>query len=109
MSLANLRFKVLNLTGWACVGMVDFYHDDREWIYQVFKGTKWQFVNEKTKRAYLKNAYRVLLTRSRQGMVIFVPRGDPLDHTRPPLFYDGTFDYLRSCGIPELVESAANA
>jgi hypothetical protein len=80
----------------------DFYHDHRQWVHQAFKGTKWQSVNDKSKRVYLKNAYRVLLTRARQGMVIFVPRGDALDHTRPPLFYDGTFDYLRSCGIPVL-------
>jgi hypothetical protein len=80
----------------------DFYHDGSEWIHQAFKGNKWQSVNNKSKKVYLKNAYRVLLTRARQGMVIFVPKGSELDHTRPPRFYDGTFDYLRSCGIPVL-------
>jgi DUF2075 family protein len=80
----------------------DFYHDRSQWIHQAFKGSKWQSVNDKSKRVYLKNAYRVLLTRARQGMVIFVPRGDDLDHTRPPRFYDGTFDYLRACGMPVL-------
>jgi hypothetical protein len=80
----------------------DFHHNHRQWIHQAFKGTKWQSVNDKSKRLYLKNAYRVLLTRARQGMVIFVPTGDPLDHTRPSCFYDGTFEYLRSCGIPML-------
>ena len=80
----------------------DFYHDRSQWIHQAFKGTKWQSVNDKSRRVYLKNAYRVLLTRARQGMVIFVPKGDASDHTRPPLLYDGTFDYLRSCGIPVL-------
>lgn len=80
----------------------DFYHDRQQWIHQAFKGTKWHSVNDKSKRVYLKNAYRVLLTRARQGMVIFVPRGDRSDLTRPPLFYDGTFEYLRSCGIPVL-------
>jgi hypothetical protein len=53
---------------------------------------------------YLKNSYRVILTRARQGMVIFIPKGDGLDRTRPPAFYDGTFEYLRSCGIPALRE-----
>ena len=51
-------------------------------------------------RDYLKNAYRVLLTRARQGMVIYVPTGDPLDSTRLPEFYDGTFAYLKTLGVP---------
>jgi hypothetical protein len=71
-------------------------------MYHAFKGTKWQSVNDESKRLYLKNSYRVILTRARQGMILFVPRGDALDRTRPPSFYDGTFDYLRSCGIAEL-------
>ena len=53
-------------------------------------------------RLYLKNAYRVRLTRARQGMILFVPTGDVLDRTRPPSFYDGTFEYLHACGIPVL-------
>ena len=54
------------------------------------------------RRQYLRNAYRVLLTRARQGMVIFVPPGDPADATRPPEFYDATFQYLQRIGIPVL-------
>ncbi|MBV8834882.1 MAG: DUF2075 domain-containing protein [Acidobacteriaceae bacterium] len=80
----------------------DFHHDRHQWIHQVFKGAKWLSLNDRSKRLYLKNAYRVLMTRARQGMVIFVPTGDESDHTRPPRFYHGTFDYLRSCGIPLL-------
>ncbi len=80
----------------------DFHHNHTRWIHQAFKGKNWQSVNDKSKRLYLKNAYRVLLTRARQGMVIFVPRGDPLDHTRPSCFYESTFEYLRSCGIAML-------
>ena len=80
----------------------DFHHNHTHWIHQAFKGTKWQFVNDKSKQLHLKNAYRVLLTRARQAMVIFIPRGDPLDRTRPSCFYDGTFEYLRSCGIQML-------
>ena len=48
----------------------------------------------------LKNAYRVLLTRGRQGMVIAVPHGDPEDPTRKAEFYDGTFEYLKGLGLP---------
>jgi schlafen family protein len=81
----------------------DFYHDRTNWVHQSFKGTKWQSVKDESRRLYLKNAYRVLLTRARQGMIIFVPNGDSLDATRPPFFYDGTFDYLRSCGVPTLI------
>jgi hypothetical protein len=80
----------------------DFHHNHGKWVYQNFKGTKWQSVKDESKRLYLKNAYRVMLTRARQGMVIFIPKGDASDRTRPRVFYDGTFDYLRSCGIPTL-------
>lgn len=80
----------------------DFHHKNGRWICQSFKGTKWQSVNDESKRLYLKNAYRVILTRARQGMVLFIPKGNALDGTRPPSFYDGTFEYLRSCGIPTL-------
>ena len=67
-----------------------------------FKGTKWQSVNDRFRRLYLKNAYRVILTRARQGMVIFVPEGDNADHTRPKCFYDETFAFLESCGLQAL-------
>lgn len=80
----------------------DFHHNDGKWVYRAFKGTKWQSVNDESKRLYLKNAYRVILTRARQGMIIFIPKGDTSDCTRPRSFYGGTFDYLRSCGIPML-------
>lgn len=80
----------------------DFHHNGSKWMYQSFKGTRWQFMKDESKRLYLKNAYRVILTRARQGIVIFVPEGDTSDGTRPAAFYDGTFEYLRSCGIPTL-------
>jgi hypothetical protein len=51
---------------------------------------------------YLKNAYRVLLTRARQGMVIVVPAGESSDPTRDPVFYDPIFKYLVSLGIHEI-------
>lgn len=82
----------------------DFRYGDGQWTCQSFKGTRWLTVRDESRRLYLKNAYRVLLTRARQGMVIFVPRGDASDPTRPPEFYDGTYEYLRRCGIPELDE-----
>ena len=59
-------------------------------------------VVDTSKRKYLANAYRVLLTRARQGMVIYIPKGDESDHTRPPSFYDGTALYLQECGLKYL-------
>ena len=76
-----------------------------EWQFHAFKGTKWQQVRDETKRLYLLNAYRVLLTRARQGMVIFVPQGDPRDATRPPEYYEGTFEFLQQCGVDEIETS----
>ncbi len=80
----------------------DFHQKNGTWVYQAFRGTDWQSVNHESRRLYLKNSYRVILTRARQGMVIFVPKGDASDRTRPTALYDGTFDYLRSCGIQTL-------
>ena len=59
-------------------------------------------VNDPSRRSYLVNAYRVLLTRARQGMVICVPEGDGSDPTRLPEFYDPIFDYLCDCGIKHI-------
>jgi hypothetical protein len=80
----------------------DFHHEDGGWVCQSFEGTKWQSMIDESRRLYLKNAYRVILTRARQGMILFVPNGDASDRTRPRSFYDGTFEFLLSCGIPML-------
>jgi len=70
-----------------------------------FKGTKWNRRNKEEKKQYLENAYRVLLTRARQGMIIYIPTGDDNDVTRKPEFYDETFDYLLRCGIEVIYNS----
>jgi len=67
-----------------------------------FLGTSWRKINKADNRLYLKNAYRVLLTRARQGMVIFIPQGNGDDITRKPIFYDSTYEYLRNLGITEI-------
>ncbi|WP_194851635.1 DUF2075 domain-containing protein [Nonlabens antarcticus] len=88
---------------WALVAWGANFHIDHEaWKYQSFKGTKWQNINKEIDKEYLKNTYRVLLTRARQGVVIYLPEGDPIDHTRPKVFYDGTFNFLVDLGIPVL-------
>ena len=80
----------------------DFRFVDEKWSHHKFRGTSWQNRNDKFHRAYLVNAYRVLLTRARQGMIIYVPEGDLTDVTRQPEFYDGTFAFIESCGLEML-------
>ncbi len=77
-----------------------FNHNHFE--YYNFNGTKWQNVNKEDNILYLKNAYRVLLTRARQGFVIFVPTGNEDDVTMKPSFYDGVYNYLKGIGIEEV-------
>jgi DUF2075 family protein len=87
------------------VGVVwdaDLRHQDSGWQHHSFVGNRWQNIHKADRQLYLKNAYRVLLTRARQGMVIVVPEGTTQDPTRDPAFYDGTYRYLRSIGIEEL-------
>ena len=81
----------------------DFRYTDSGWDYYEFNGgNRWNRIKKAERKSYQLNAYRVLLTRARQGMVICVPEGDPNDHTRQPEFYDGTYLYLKSMGFEEL-------
>jgi hypothetical protein len=80
----------------------DFRRTGGHWSCHDFQGTKWRNVHDPSRLRYHANAYRVLLTRARQGMVIYVPKGDAADPTRAPEFYDGIADYLSACGIPVL-------
>ena len=89
---------------WICLAWGEnFYYQDNQWCYQSFKGYKWQNINKEEDKQFTKNAYRVLLTRARQGMVIWIPEGSESDNTRQKEFYDGTYQYLKSIGIDELV------
>jgi len=72
------------------------------WLFKSFRGKDWTNISKDRNRLYRKNAYRVLLTRSRRGMCIFVPQGDDSDYTRKKEFYDGTFGYLKRIGIYEI-------
>lgn len=88
---------------WICVTWdADLRFDGRGWLHRSFNAKGWQKIRSVERQRYLLNAYRVLLTRARQGMAIFVPAGDPSDPTRPPEFYDATYNYLRSVGIPPI-------
>lgn len=78
---------------------INFYFNNNEWNYQSFEGTKWKAINSEIDKSYLRNAYRVLMTRARQGLIIFIPHGDNLDPTRPKELYDNSYMFLSSCGI----------
>jgi len=85
---------------WACVTWdADFRYSNKRWEHWSFHGNRWKHISKDERKNYLKNAYRVLLTRARQGMVIVVPQGDSEDSTRNPLFYDTTFEYLKEIGF----------
>lgn len=104
------EFKVQGLEiDWACVAWdadLRLNKEQTAWQHhQLRSGTKWQNINKPINQQYQINAYRVLLTRARQGMVIVVPNGDngvPPDETRKPEWYDGIYNYLRDIGIKEI-------
>ncbi len=98
------EFQVQGLElDWACVTWDgDFRYSENEWKTFSFVGNKWQNINKVERKLYLKNAYRVLLTRARQGMVIVVPEGNIDDHTRQPEYYNTTFEYFKKIGLKEI-------
>ena len=77
------------------------------WDHYSFRGTKWNKRNKLDQKRYLVNSYRVLLTRARQGMVLFVPNGvdKEEDTTRDAALYEAIYQYLLSCGIQELTRA----
>ncbi len=85
---------------WSCVTWdADFRFSEKGWQTFSFVGDKWHNIKKDERKMYLKNAYRVLLTRARQGMVIVVPEGDLEDHTRKTEYYDCTYNYLKEIGF----------
>lgn len=88
---------------WTClVWDGDFRYTLDGWDHFAFKGSKWNKIRNKDAQSYQLNAYRVLMTRARQGMIICVPEGNSEDHTRLPEFYNTTYEYLKSIGIEEI-------
>ena len=102
---AATEFQVQGLElDWVCVTWDgDLRFNGTGWSFHDFRGTRWCNIANSDNRRYVRNAYRVLLTRARQGMVVFVPPGDSSDPTRPPEFYDSTFQFLIEIGIPVLL------
>ncbi len=88
---------------WVCITWDgDFRYSEDGWKHFSFRGNHWINIRKEERQMYLKNAYRVLLTRARQGMVIVVPYGDTEDPTRNPRYYDKTFEYLQNIGFPQI-------
>ena len=88
---------------WVCMAWdADFRYKESGWENWSFRGNRWQRINKPERRNHQKNAYRVLLTRARQGMALFLPYGDSKDSTRCPEYYEHTYQYLKSVGIVEI-------
>jgi hypothetical protein len=88
---------------WTClVWDADFRYSSDGWKNWSFRGNKWQRIRKEERQMYQKNAYRVLLTRARQGMVVVVPEGNDDDQTRPRGYYDDTYKYLVTLGLSVL-------
>jgi hypothetical protein len=101
---AATEFQVQGLElDWSCVTWDgDLRYIGPGWTFHDFRGSQWQRIRKSENQDYLRNAYRVLLTRARQGMVLFVPEGTDEDPTRRPEFYDRTYSYLSSLGITSI-------
>ncbi len=104
LELPMTEFGVQGLElDWACVAWGgDLTRAKNDWLIRSFRGTRWQAVKKPDRQAYAINRYRVLLTRAREGMVIWIPSGSDDDKTRQPAAYDSVASYLTSCGVPAL-------
>jgi len=98
----EFQIQGLELDWVCCTWDADLRYVKGKWEYWSFRGNKWMRILKSDRQNYLKNAYRVLLTRARQGMVIVVPNGDNDDPTRHPTYYDPIYEYLKIIGFPEI-------
>lgn len=104
LEAAATEFDVQGLeVDWACVTWDgDLRQHGRGWSHHHFKNNRWETIRKEARQRFQLNAYRVLLTRARQGMVLCVPQGDERDPTRNPAYYDSTYEYFASLGVPVL-------
>ena len=104
MEDAATEFEIQGLElDWVCLAWdANLRYDNGGWSHHTFHGRDWRPIRQERDRMHLVNAYRVLLTRARQGVVIFVPEGDDEDATRRSEFYDGTYGFLRKIGFDEI-------
>jgi DUF2075 family protein len=115
-SATEIQVQGLELDYACLLWDADMRYENGEWHFYKFNGqTKWNEQNGDSesmqeRRKYMLNAYRVLLTRARKGLVICVPEGNANktvggfweDETRKPEYYDGTYAYLKSLGLEEI-------
>lgn len=104
LEVAASEFKVQGLEiDYAVLAWdADLRYTSNGFDYFNFRGTKWNHVNQEQRQHYLKNAYRVLMTRARQGLIIYIPEGDEKDPSRLTEYYEGTYQYLKHVGIKEI-------
>ena len=104
LEVAASEFKVQGLEiDYAVLAWdADLRYTSNGFEYFKFRGTKWNHVNQEQRQHYLKNAYRVLMTRARQGLIIYIPEGDEEDPSRLTEYYEGTYQYLKHVGIKEI-------
>lgn len=91
----------LDWVGLCWSGDLTFDPESRKWLSRMFRGNSWKDVTNEIDQRYLINKYRVLLTRAREGMVIWVPEGGVADETRQPAGFNATFNFLRQCGLKD--------
>jgi len=104
LEIVATEYKVQGLElDWAGICWdADLRRNSDNWDFKNFSGTEWNQTKSITEQQFLLNTYRVLLTRAREGIIIFVPSGDEKDETRLPEFYDPIYKYLKSCGLNEI-------
>ena len=116
-AVTEIQVQGLELDYTCLLWDADMRYENGEWHFYRFNVNKQQWVeltgtteSKQELMKYMLNAYRVLLTRARKGMIICIPKGNgnistngfPEDATRLPEFYNGTYDYLRRIGIKEI-------
>jgi hypothetical protein len=92
----------LDFVGLCWGGDLNYDPSANDWMYRRLGGAYWKMIQDNTARRLLLNSYRVLMTRAREGMVIWVPLGDPDDATRDPKHLDATAQFLLRCGAQPL-------
>lgn len=104
LEVAASEFKVQGLEiDYALLAWdADFRYENDQFKYYHYRGNSWNTIHSEQIKRNLKNAYRVLLTRARQGMVIFIPVGNDEDPSRKTSYYDGVYNYLKRVGVEEI-------
>jgi hypothetical protein len=102
LAATEYRIQGLELDWIGLCWDLDLRRANENWDFKSFSGTNWTMVKQTEKKQFYLNKYRVLLTRAREGMVIFIPPGDIKDNTRKPADYDAIADYLKQCGVNEI-------